>query len=72
MLTPHDQQLWRLYREQASDFMPGQKFVTQGDIGRTLERQMDKKMINKCTMLRHLGILKEERRGSTVYYLWRK
>lgn len=70
-LVPADYQLWDMYREQASYF-EGCRFITQGDICRVLEKQVDKKVEAKLQMLRHLQIIKESRKSSVVCYIWCK
>jgi hypothetical protein len=70
-VRPADIALWLCYQEQNSYFN-GENFITQGDISRFLNRMIDKKTENKITILRHLGILKENRRKSTICYLWKK
>lgn len=64
-----DLDLWKVYKDQASYF-PGQKFITQGDISRKSKKMLDKKSQNKITMLRHLGIIQEQRKAQTVCYVW--
>ncbi|XP_055908571.1 uncharacterized protein LOC129943276 [Eupeodes corollae] len=64
-----DLDMWKLYNDQASYF-PGQNFITQGDISRRIKKMLDKKSQNKITMLRHLGILQEQRKAQTVCYIW--
>ncbi|XP_055850254.1 uncharacterized protein LOC129914860 [Episyrphus balteatus] len=64
-----DLDLWKVYKDQASYF-PGQNFITQGDISRKINKMLDKKSQNKITMLRHLGILQEQRKAQTVCYIW--
>lgn len=70
-LLPADYQLWDMYREQASYF-EGSRFITQGDICRVLEKQVDKKVEAKLQMLRHLQIIKESRKNSVICYIWCK
>ncbi|CAO1436110.1 unnamed protein product [Diamesa hyperborea] len=70
-LVPADYQLWDMYREQASYF-EGCRFITQGDICRVIEKQVDKKVEAKLQMLRHLQIIKESRKSSVVCYIWCK
>lgn len=53
-------------------FFSGQKFVTQGDICRIIERQIDKKSNTRLTILRHLRIIREERKNSAICYIWCK
>lgn len=67
--NPHDVEIWKIYNQQKDDF-PGKFFITEGDIARKVERLIDRKMSAKLQMLRHLNIIKEVRKGKTVYYLW--
>lgn len=64
-----DKNLWCTYRQQINYF-PGFKFITQGDISRSLARLIDKKTSNRITMLKHLRVLKESREERTICYLW--
>lgn len=64
-----DLELWKVYNGQAS-YVPGQNFITQGDVSRLLKRTIDKKTLNKFTILRHIGILQEVRKSQTVCYVW--
>lgn len=48
----------------------GCKFITQGDICNITEKQIDKKTINRITILRHLKIIREERKNSVICYIW--
>lgn len=64
-----DLDLWKVYKDQSSYF-PGQNFITQGDVSRKIKKMLDKKSQNKITMLRHLGILQEQRKAQTVCYIW--
>lgn len=48
----------------------GEKFVTQGDISRKIEKVVDKKMCTRIAMLRQLCILQEQRKASVVCYIW--
>lgn len=66
-----DRNLWIAFHEQKSYFN-GEKFITQGDICRTIDRMVDKKIENKLQMLRHLQIIKEVRRNGTICYMWIK
>lgn len=65
----HDIEIWKIYQQQKDD-LPGKYFVTEGDIARKIGRLVDKKMLQKMQMLRHLNVIKEERKGKTVYYIW--
>lgn len=50
----------------------GQKFITQGDICRQTDKQIDKKTGARITMLRHLKVIREERKNSAICYIWCK
>lgn len=50
----------------------GYKFITQGDICRQMAKQIDKKTTNRITILRHLKILREERKNAAICYIWCK
>lgn len=67
--NPHDIEIWKTYKQQQNDF-PGKFFITEGDIARKIGRLVDKKMNVKIQMLRHIGKVKESRKGKTVYITW--
>uniref|UniRef100_A0A1I8MGB2 SKA complex subunit 1 n=1 Tax=Musca domestica TaxID=7370 RepID=A0A1I8MGB2_MUSDO len=69
ILRSNDLELWKMYNEQAS-YLPGKYFITPGDIGRHQNKMLDKKTQNRLTMLRHIGILQEQRVKQTVCYVW--
>ncbi|XP_054726258.1 spindle and kinetochore-associated protein 1-like [Anastrepha obliqua] len=65
----HDLELWKVYNQQAS-YVPGRNFITPGDISQQMNKMLDKKQQNRIVMLRHLGVLQEQRVGQTVCYIW--
>lgn len=65
----HDLELWKVYNQQSS-YVPGRNFITAGDISQHLHKMLDKKQQNRIVMLRHLGVLQEQRVGQTVCYIW--
>ncbi|XP_073817643.1 uncharacterized protein [Musca autumnalis] len=69
ILRGNDLELWKMYNDQSS-YIPGKYFITLGDIGRHQNKMLDKKAQNRLTMLRHIGILHEERVKQTVCYVW--
>lgn len=50
----------------------GCKFITQGDICQMTNKQIDKKTANRITVLRHLKIIREERKNAAICYIWNK
>lgn len=50
----------------------GLKFITQGDICRQTDKQIDKKTAARITILRHLKVIREERKNSAICYIWCK
>lgn len=50
----------------------GLKFITQGDICRLTDKQIDKKTSGRITILRHLKVIREERKNAAVCYIWCK
>lgn len=46
------------------------KFITQGDICRLINRQIDRKVSNRITILRHIKVITEERKNSAICYIW--
>uniref|UniRef100_U5EXS1 SKA complex subunit 1 n=1 Tax=Corethrella appendiculata TaxID=1370023 RepID=U5EXS1_9DIPT len=67
--NPGEMELWRMFREQEPLFK-NQKFITQGDIARTLDRMIDRKLNARLQMLRHLQIIQETRKNNTIFYIW--
>lgn len=67
--NPQDIDIWRMYKEQ-QELFPNLYFISEGDISRRINRLVDKKMQAKIIMLRHLGIIREVRKGKTVFYVW--
>lgn len=65
----HDITLWKLYESQ-TDYFPGKKFITQGDLSTMIKKMIDKKTSSRIQMLRHIQILREERKNSTICYIW--
>lgn len=65
----HDILLWKLYDSQMAYF-PGKKFITQGDLSTMNRKIIDKKTLSRIQMLRHIQILREERKNSTICYIW--
>lgn len=70
-LKPSEFNLQSMFKSQTSYF-EGQKFITVGDLARILERNVDKKDDRYIQMLRHLQIIREARKNSTVCYIWLK
>lgn len=70
-LKPNEFNLQSMFKSQSSYF-EGQKFITVGDLARILERNVDKKDDRFIQMLRHLQIIREARKNSTVCYIWLK
>lgn len=66
---PKDMELWNLYNQQES-YVPGKFFITAGDISRKIGKMIDKKLQNRITILRNIGILKEQRVSQIVCYIW--
>ncbi|CAD6993723.1 spindle and kinetochore-associated protein 1 [Ceratitis capitata] len=64
-----DLELWKVYNQQAS-YVPGRNFITPGDISQQIHKMLDKKQQNRIVMLRHLGVIQEQRVGQTVCYIW--
>jgi hypothetical protein len=60
-----------MFKDQANLF-EGEKFITDGDLARTLEKNIDKKDNRFLQMLRHLHIIREARKSSVVAYIWLK
>lgn len=65
----HDLTLWKLYHNQAQNF-PSRKFITEGDISNFTKKMIDKKTASRIVMLRHIQIIQEIRKNSTVFYIW--
>lgn len=58
-----------LFKEQAKLF-EGEKFITDVDLAKTLEKNVDKKYDRYLQMLRHVHIIREARKSSIVAYIW--
>lgn len=69
LTSVHQRQLKRLFQDQESHF-PGHYFVTEGDIARFLAATIDKRLRTRLQMLRQLGLVKEQRKNSTAFFLW--
>lgn len=69
-LKPHEFNLQTMFKSQSSWGFEGQKFITVGDLARILERNVDKKDDRFIQMLRHLQIIREARKNSTICYIW--
>ncbi|XP_067617721.1 spindle and kinetochore-associated protein 1-like [Eurosta solidaginis] len=65
----NDLDMWKVYNQQSS-YVPGRNFITTGDISQHIHRMLDKKQQNRIVMLRHIGVLQEQRVGQTVCYIW--
>lgn len=63
-------QRWKMYRSQM-EYFPGEMFITEGDIAQLIDRMMDKKMSNRISMLRHIHVIQEMRKGSATCYIWK-
>lgn len=48
----------------------GKKFITQGDLSTMTQKLLDKKTSNRIQMLRHVQIIREERKNTTICYIW--
>lgn len=68
-LKPSEFSLQNMFKGQAKYFK-GHKFITVGDIARVLEKNVDKKIDRFLQMLRHLQIIREVRKNSTVAFVW--
>lgn len=55
-----------------SKYLEGQKFISTDDVARVLGRKLMKKEEQLNQMLRHLQIIREVRKNSTVFYVWLK
>ncbi|XP_055678520.1 spindle and kinetochore-associated protein 1-like [Lutzomyia longipalpis] len=64
-----ERNLFDLFYEQEKDF-PNRKFITQGDISRYLGSMLDKRTSSRIQMLRHIKILQDVRKKSSIYYIW--
>lgn len=71
ILKPSEFGLQTMFKDQASYF-EGMKFITVGDMARILAKNVDKKDDRFLQMLRHLQILREARKNSTICYIWLK
>lgn len=67
-VRPIEVELWNLYKAQEVYFRG--RFITQGDICRLINKQIDRKLNNRLTILRHLNILTEERKNAAICYIW--
>ncbi|XP_059616155.1 uncharacterized protein LOC132261356 [Phlebotomus argentipes] len=63
-----DRHLYDLFLEQEKEF-PTRTFITQGDITRIIGKMIDKRTSTRLQMLRHIKILQEVRKKSTIYYM---
>ncbi|XP_055307206.1 uncharacterized protein LOC129571430 [Sitodiplosis mosellana] len=70
-VTPAELDLWNLYKSQ-EEYFKGSKFITQGDICRLTDKQIDKKTTSRITIIRHLKIIREERKNAAICYIWCK
>lgn len=64
-----DLTMWKLYHSQEQHF-PSRKFITEGDISNYTKKLIDKKASSRIVMLRHIQIIQEIRKNSTVFYIW--
>lgn len=64
-----DLTLWKLYHSQ-EQYFPNRKFITEGDISKYTNKLIDKKASSRIVMLRHIQIIQEARKNSTVFYIW--
>lgn len=69
-LKPHEYALQNNFRAEAKLF-EGEKFITADDVARTLDRSIEKKHERFIQMLRHLQVIRECRKGSVCYYIWK-
>jgi len=70
-LKPSEFCLQNMFKDQASYF-EGMKFITVGDIARILGKNVDKRDERFIQMQRHLQIIREARKNSTICYIWIK
>lgn len=68
-LMPSEFNLQSMFKSQ-TNYFEGQKFITIGDIARILEKNVEKKDERFLQMLRHLQVIREARKNSTVCYIW--
>jgi hypothetical protein len=61
--------LQNMFKDQANYF-EGKKFITIGDLSRTMSKKVDKKDDRLLQCLRHIHVIKEIRSQSTICYLW--
>lgn len=64
-----DRHLYDLFLEQEKEF-PNRLFITQGDITRCIGQMIDKRTNSRIQALRHIKVLQEVRKKTTIYYLW--
>ncbi|XP_055699845.1 uncharacterized protein LOC129799707 [Phlebotomus papatasi] len=64
-----DRHLYDLFLEQEKEF-PNRLFITQGDITRCIGQMIDKRTNSRIQILRHIKVLQEVRKKTTIYYLW--
>ncbi|XP_031637650.1 uncharacterized protein LOC116350064 [Contarinia nasturtii] len=69
-VTSTEMDLYNLYKSQ-EEYFRGSKFITQGDICRLTDKQMDKKTMNRICILRHLKVIREERKNAAICYIWK-
>uniref|UniRef100_A0A1A9UJZ8 SKA complex subunit 1 n=1 Tax=Glossina austeni TaxID=7395 RepID=A0A1A9UJZ8_GLOAU len=67
----NDLELWKTYNDQETLVPGGYKFITSVDIARKLEKNiLDRKTLNRITILRHVGVLQEYRVNQLICYIW--
>lgn len=64
-----ERNLYDLFWRQEKDF-PNRKFITQEDIVRCVGQMIDKRTHSRIQILRHIKVLQEVRKKTTIYYLW--
>uniref|UniRef100_A0A1A9WU84 SKA complex subunit 1 n=1 Tax=Glossina brevipalpis TaxID=37001 RepID=A0A1A9WU84_9MUSC len=66
----NDLELWKTYNDQ-ENLLSGYNFITSVDVARKLEKSiLDRKTLNRITILRHVGILQEYRVNQMICYIW--
>ncbi|XP_055697580.1 spindle and kinetochore-associated protein 1-like [Phlebotomus papatasi] len=61
--------LYDLFRKQEKEF-PNRQFITQEDVVRCVGQMIDKRTHSRIQILRHIKVLQEVRKKTTIYYLW--
>lgn len=67
-LKSSDLKLYHKFKSQT--FFDAEKFITDADLARVLEKKLDKKSDRFIQMMRHCHLLREARKNSVVFYIW--